>query len=177
VIPGVHVLAESEVEANEDKTEGRPTILTTTAPFFLCSPSLSEEIFGPSSVIIVCKTEAELADCLQTLDGQLTATLYATSAEISQSSFDWVTLLQAKVGRLLFGGYPTGVEVSEAMTHGGPFPATTDGGRSTSVGTGAILRFVRPFTYQSFPDALLPLALQDANPLGIWRNIDGVMTK
>ncbi len=78
---------------------------------------------------------------------------------------------------MLFGGFPTGVEVSEAMTHGGPFPATTDGGRSTSVGTGAILRFVRPVTYQSFPDALLPPALQNANPLGIWRNVDGELTK
>jgi NADP-dependent aldehyde dehydrogenase len=77
---------------------------------------------------------------------------------------------------VLFGGFPTGVEVSEAMTHGGPFPATSDS-RSTSVGTGAILRFVRPVTYQSFPDELLPPALQNANPLGIWRNVDGRMVK
>lgn len=177
VIPGVRVLAESEQEADDSRTEGRPTILTTTAPQFLCSPSLSEEVFGPSSLVVVCQTEAELADCLNGLEGQLTATLYATPDELSQSSVDWVSVLQSKVGRLLFGGFPTGVEVCEAMTHGGPFPATTDGGRSTSVGTGAILRFVRPFTYQSFPDALLPLALQNANPLGIWRLVDGRLTK
>jgi NADP-dependent aldehyde dehydrogenase len=92
---------------------------------------------------------------------------------LQQSSINWIDLLQAKAGRVLFGGFPTGVEVCEAMTHGGPFPATTDGGRTTSVGTGAILRFVRPISYQSFPDELLPLALQNANPLGIRRMVDG----
>ncbi|MCK8493692.1 aldehyde dehydrogenase (NADP(+)) [Spirosoma sp. RP8] len=177
VIPGVHMLAESETESADSRTEGRPAVMTTTAPIFLCSPALSEEIFGPTSLIITCQTETELAECLETLEGQLTATLYATPDELGQTGFDWVSILQAKAGRVLFGGYPTGVEVSEAMTHGGPFPATSDGGRSTSVGTGAILRFVRPFTYQSFPDALLPLALQNANPLGIWRNVDGELTK
>ncbi|GAB3885059.1 aldehyde dehydrogenase (NADP(+)) [Spirosoma agri] len=177
VIPGVRVLAESETPSEESRTEGRPAILTTTAPIFLCSPTLSDEVFGPTSLIITCQTEAELAECLETLEGQLTATLYATTDELSQSAFDWVSMLQAKAGRVLFGGFPTGVEVAEAMTHAGPFPATTDGGRSTSVGTGAILRFVRPFTFQSFPDALLPLALQKANPLGIWRNVDGELTK
>ncbi|QIP14098.1 aldehyde dehydrogenase (NADP(+)) [Spirosoma aureum] len=177
IIPGVHVLAESETASEDSRTEGRPAVLSTTAPIFLCSPTLSDEIFGPTSLIVTCQTEAELAECLQTLEGQLTATLYATADELAQSAVDWISLLQAKAGRVLFGGFPTGVEVSEAMTHGGPFPATTDGGRSTSVGTAAILRFVRPFTYQSFPDALLPLALQNANPLGIWRNIDGEFTK
>jgi NADP-dependent aldehyde dehydrogenase len=176
VLPGVHVLAEGETEADADRTEGRATILTTTAPLFLSNTDLSQEIFGPSSLVVLCQTENELAECLESLEGQLTATLYASEAEIQQSEYDWVTLLQNKAGRVLFGGFPTGVEVSEAMTHGGPFPATTDS-RSTSVGTGAILRWVRPVTYQSFPDALLPLALQNSNPLGIWRNVDGNMTK
>ncbi|MFD2573124.1 aldehyde dehydrogenase (NADP(+)) [Spirosoma soli] len=176
VLPGIHVLAEGETEASHDRTEGRATVLTTTAPLFLSNPDLSHEIFGPSSLVVVCQTEAELADCVQSLEGQLTATLFATPDELHQSSVDWIELLQTKAGRVLFGGYPTGVEVCEAMTHGGPFPATTDS-RTTSVGTGAILRFVRPVTYQSFPDALLPLALQNANPLGIWRNVDGKMTK
>ena len=176
VIPGVHVLAEAETETDNNRTEGRPTILTTTAPIFLSSPMLTDEVFGPSSLIVVCETEAELSECLTVLEGQLTATIYATPAELTQSTIDWISLLQAKAGRVLFGGFPTGVEVSEAMTHGGPFPATSDS-RSTSVGTGAILRFVRPVTYQSFPDELLPPALQNANPLGIWRNVDGVMKK
>ncbi len=176
VIPGVHVLAEADTEMDNSRTEGRPTVLTTTAPIFLSSPMLTDEVFGPSSLIVVCETGAELSECLTTLEGQLTATIYATPEELTQSKIDWVSLLQAKAGRVLFGGFPTGVEVSEAMTHGGPFPATSDS-RSTSVGTGAILRFVRPVTYQSFPDELLPPALQNANPLGIWRNVDGVMKK
>ncbi|GAB3773953.1 aldehyde dehydrogenase (NADP(+)) [Spirosoma horti] len=176
VVPGVHVLAEADTDADSSQTQGRPTVLSTTAPIFLSSEFLSEEVFGPSSLIVVCETEAELADCLTMLEGQLTATIYATAEELKASSVDWIALLQAKAGRVLFSGFPTGVEVSEAMTHGGPFPATSDS-RSTSVGTGAILRFVRPVTYQSFPDELLPPALQNANPLGIWRNVDGVMKK
>jgi len=176
VMPGIRILAESDTHATDDRTEGRPTVLTTNAPQFLSNPELSHEIFGPSSLVVICQTEAELADCLTSLEGQLTATLYATTNELAHSGTNWIALLQEKAGRLLFGGFPTGVEVSEAMTHGGPFPATTDS-RSTSVGTGAILRWVRPVSYQSFPDALLPPALQDANPLDIWRNIDGEMKK
>ncbi|GAB3711201.1 aldehyde dehydrogenase (NADP(+)) [Spirosoma flavus] len=176
VLPGVHVLAEAETDAETSRTEGKPIVLTTTAPLFLSSPALADEIFGPTTLIVVCHTETDMAECIESLEGQLTATIYATSDEISSSSFDWVALLQAKAGRVLFGGFPTGVEVSEAMTHGGPFPATSDS-RTTSVGTGAILRFVRPVTYQSFPDELLPPALQNANPLGIWRNVDGLITK
>jgi NADP-dependent aldehyde dehydrogenase len=176
ILPGVHVLAEADIEADNSRTEGRPTVLTTRATLFLSSPSLSDEVFGPTSLIVVCDNEAELADCLNSLEGQLTATLYATTQELKASKTDWVSFLQAKAGRVLFGGFPTGVEVAEAMTHGGPFPATSDS-RSTSVGTGAILRFVRPVTYQSFPDELLPLALQNANLLGIWRNVDGKTTQ
>ena len=177
VVPGVHVLAESDTDPADDRTEGRPAVLTTTAQLFLLSPDMSHEIFGPSSLVVVCQTEAELAECVAELEGQLTATLYATEAELRESGYNWIEVLQGKAGRVLFGGFPTGVEVGEAMTHGGPFPATSDGGRSTSVGTGAILRFVRPVTYQSFPDALLPPALQNANPLGIWRNVDGELMK
>ena len=176
-LPGVRLLAEGDTAADDSRTEGRPAVLTTTAPLFLSYPDMSREIFGPSSLVTVCQTEAELADCLNVLEGQLTATIFATEAELDRSGYDWIALLQAKAGRVLFGGFPTGVEVCEAMTHGGPFPATTDGGRSTSVGTGAILRWVRPVTYQSFPNALLPPALQDGNPLGIWRNVDGKMTR
>lgn len=173
LMPGVHRRAESDTDAQTGQNQGRPTLLTTTASQFLANTELGEEVFGPSSLVVVCDTETDLRDCLNQLEGQLTATLYATTAELQQSAINWVDLLQAKAGRVLFGGFPTGVEVSEAMTHGGPFPATTDGGRSTSVGTGAILRFVRPISYQSFPDELLPLALQQANPLGIRRMVDG----
>lgn len=174
---GTSLLAEADQTAQPERTEGRPAVLTARASAFLTNPALSHEVFGPSTLVVVCETADELAECLQTLEGQLTATLYATEAELGASNHDWVALLLAKAGRVLFGGFPTGVEVCEAMTHGGPFPATSDGGRSTSVGTAAIERWVRPVTYQSFPDSLLPPALQAANPLGIWRQVDGVLTK
>lgn len=168
----VTLLAQSETNARAEQTEGRPIVLTTTGKAFQQNPNLSHEVFGPSSLIVTCENENELASCLQALEGQLTATLYATEADLKSSAHNWIALLQEKAGRLLFGGYPTGVEVCEAMTHGGPFPATSDA-RTTSVGTAAIERFVRPVSYQSFPDALLPLALQQANPLGIWREVNG----
>ncbi len=170
--PDVTLLAQAETDARATNTEGRPVILTTTGAAFRQDPTLSHEVFGPSSLVVVCADEAELAACLHTMEGQLTATLFATDADLKASSHNWVALLQEKAGRVLFGGYPTGVEVCEAMTHGGPFPATSDS-RTTSVGTAAIERFVRPVSYQSFPDALLPLALQEANPLGIRRMVDG----
>jgi len=172
----VSLLAQSESNARPDHTEGRPAILTTTGGAFKLNPALSHEVFGPSSMVVVCTDEAEMAACLQTMEGQLTATIFATDADLKASSQNWVSLLQQKAGRVLFGGYPTGVEVCEAMTHGGPFPATSDS-RTTSVGTAAIERFARPVSYQSFPDALLPLALQLANPLGIWREVDGSLGK
>ncbi|WP_027302752.1 aldehyde dehydrogenase (NADP(+)) [Rudanella lutea] len=172
----VEVLAQSETDARSEATEGRPAVLTTTGSAFRSNPALSHEVFGPSSLVVVCQDEAEVAACLQTMEGQLTATLFATDTDLQTSAYNWVALLQQKAGRVLFGGYPTGVEVCEAMTHGGPFPATSDA-RTTSVGTAAIERFARPVTYQSFPNALLPLALQQENPLGIWREIDGVRGK
>ncbi|MCY7356476.1 MAG: aldehyde dehydrogenase (NADP(+)) [Rudanella sp.] len=172
-LPDVTLLAQSETNARSIQTEGRPAILTTTGNAFQHNPALSHEVFGPSSLVVVCANETELAACLQTMEGQLTATIFATDSDLTNSSHNWVALLQEKAGRLLFGGYPTGVEVCEAMTHGGPFPATSDS-RTTSVGTAAIERFVRPISYQSFPDALLPLALQQANPLGILRTVNGV---
>ena len=168
----VTLLAQSEINARPTQTEGQPAILTTTGAAFWHNPALSHEVFGPSSLVVVCADENEMAACLHTMEGQLTATLYATDADLSASSYNWVSLLQQKAGRVLFGGFPTGVEVCEAMTHGGPFPATSDS-RTTSVGTAAIERFVRPVSYQSFPDALLPLALQEANPLGIRREVKG----
>jgi alpha-ketoglutaric semialdehyde dehydrogenase len=93
-----------------------------------------------------------------------------------QEFADVIRMLETKVGRVVFNGYPTGVEVGHAMVHGGPYPATSDG-RSTSVGTQAIFRFSRPVCFQDCPDNLLPPELQSANPLGIWRMLDGQMTK
>src|SRR5699024_10157517 len=105
----------------------------------------------------------------------LTATIHGTAEEL-QAYSRLVEILTRKVGRLLFNGYPTGVEVGHAMQHGGPYPASSDS-RSTSVGSAAITRFVRPMAFQNFPDASLPKALRNENALGIWRMVDGSFTR
>jgi NADP-dependent aldehyde dehydrogenase len=109
------------------------------------------------------------------LEGQLTATIHGTAEDFAASA-NLLAILETKVGRLVCNGYPTGVEVCHAMNHGGPYPATADG-RSTSVGTRAILRFARPVCYQNFPDSALPDELKESNPLGLWRLVDGQLGK
>jgi NADP-dependent aldehyde dehydrogenase len=135
---------------------------------------LQEEIFGPATVVVEVADRAELLAALQGLRGQLTATLLGEAAELEQAA-DLVAVLEQKVGRVLINGYPTGVEVCDAMVHGGPWPATSDA-RGTSVGTLAIERFLRPVCYQNFPDALLPEALKNSNPLGLTRLVNGEKT-
>ena len=110
----------------------------------------------------------------ESLEGHLTATVHGTEEDLAAHR-DLISLLESKVGRLIFNGFPTGVELGHAMVHGGPYPATSDG-RSTSVGSQAIFRFVRPFCYQNFPDSALPVELQNANPLGIPRMVNGKLT-
>ncbi|QGW77950.1 aldehyde dehydrogenase family protein [Pseudomonas alkylphenolica] len=134
-------------------------------------PLLQEEVFGPATVLVEVADVGELHQALNGLHGQLTATLIGEAADL-QAHAELLPLLEQKVGRVLFNGYPTGVEVCDAMVHGGPYPATSDA-RGTSVGSLAIDRFLRPVCYQNCPDALLPEALQDANPLGIARLVDG----
>jgi NADP-dependent aldehyde dehydrogenase len=171
----VQVLGKSSKEANAEKYEAQPVVHTVSAASFLASKELSEEIFGPASLLVLCKDEAELQVVLQSLEGQLTATIHATDAD-DKTLEQIVDIIAQKAGRVIFGGYPTGVEVCHSMQHGGPFPSTTDG-RSTSVGTAAIYRFVRPVSYQDLPDHLLPDALKKSNPLSILRLMDGVWTK
>jgi NADP-dependent aldehyde dehydrogenase len=135
---------------------------------------LQEEVFGPTTIIIEVEDEASLKSALGGLRGQLTATVIGEPAELGR--YAWLLeTLQEKVGRVLLNGYPTGVEVCDAMVHGGPYPATSDS-RGTSVGTLAIDRFLRPVCFQNYPDALLPEALQNANPLNIRRLVDGEVT-
>jgi alpha-ketoglutaric semialdehyde dehydrogenase len=136
---------------------------------------LQEEIFGPSTLLVNWKDRAELLAAAEGLEGHLTATILGNEADLAANQ-DLVAILERKVVRLLFNGYPTGVEVSHAMVHGGPYPATSDS-RFTSVGAQAILRFVRPRCYQSFPQSALPEALRDENPLGISRLVDGILTR
>ncbi|HGP3326822.1 aldehyde dehydrogenase (NADP(+)) [Acinetobacter baumannii] len=136
---------------------------------------LQEEIFGPTTVIIEVEDKAQLIQALQSMNGQLTATLIADEADLTEFA-DVVPVLEEKAGRLLINGYPTGVEVCDAMVHGGPYPATSDA-RGTSVGTLAIDRYLRPVCYQNYPQSLLPEALKDSNPLQILRLVNGEMTK
>lgn len=136
---------------------------------------LQEEVFGPVTVVVAVADRAELMRALHGLRGQLTATLIGEPSDLMAST-DILSLLEEKVGRLLLNGYPTGVEVGEAMVHGGPYPATSDA-RGTSVGSLAIDRFLRPVCFQNFPDALLPDALKNNNLLGIERLVDGVHTR
>lgn len=151
------------------------TVFTTDTQQFQKDKSLDGEVFGPTTVLIEYQDYSELVAVASHMEGHLTATLHGTEEELVAAK-DLVEILETKVGRLVFNGYPTGVEVGHAMVHGGPFPATSDG-RSTSVGTQAIFRFARPVCYQNFPESLLPDELKFSNPLKIWRMIDGAMTR
>ncbi|MER1972778.1 MAG: aldehyde dehydrogenase (NADP(+)), partial [Psychrobacter alimentarius] len=136
---------------------------------------LQEEIFGPATIVIEVKDKAQLIQALSSMNGQLTAALIADEADFAEFA-DVVPVLEEKAGRLLLNGYPTGVEVCEAMVHGGPYPATSDA-RGTSVGTLAIDRYLRPVCYQNYPQSLLPEALKDENPFNILRLVNGEMTR
>jgi alpha-ketoglutaric semialdehyde dehydrogenase len=144
------------------------------AEAYLANPALEDEIFGPCALLIRCRDEADMLQVARHVEGQLTATVHATGADRALAAA-LLPILERKAGRILFNGYPTGVEVAHAMVHGGPFPATSDS-RSTSVGASAIDRFLRPVCYQNLPPELLPQALQDANPLRLSRLVDGTLT-
>jgi 2,5-dioxopentanoate dehydrogenase len=161
---GVETLAFSSTEAAPG--QGSPAVFIVSISDFLKNESLQQEMFGPAT-LIVRGTLEEIENAIPKLEGQLTASIHATDAELATNK-SLVHSLQQRAGRLIFNGWPTGVEVCHSIVHGGPFPATSDG-RSTSVGTMAIFRFCRPVAWQSFPDAALPAELQEANPLGIRR--------
>ncbi|HYQ52870.1 MAG TPA: aldehyde dehydrogenase (NADP(+)) [Pseudomonas sp.] len=170
--PGVTHLA----GAVQGEREAQPQLFKADGSLLLGGdPLLQEEVFGPATVIIEVEDQAQLAAAVQALRGQLTATLIGQAEELVGYG-GLSELLQEKVGRVLLNGYPTGVEVCDAMVHGGPYPATSDA-RGTSVGTLAIDRFLRPVCFQNYPDELLPPALQNANPLGISRLVDGEMLR
>ena len=151
-----------------------PMVFETDADSFLGS-ELDAEIFGPTTLLVRHSSREQIIKIANSLEGHLTATIHGTEQDLRDFS-DLVAILETKVGRLIFNGFPTGVEVTHAMVHGGPYPSTSDG-RSTSVGTQAIFRFARLVCYQGFPDAALPDELKEANPLGIWRMVDGNFRK
>ncbi|MDV5100464.1 aldehyde dehydrogenase (NADP(+)) [Pseudomonas sp. LSJ-87] len=170
--PGIQHLA-GQPQAG---TQAQPQLFKADVSLLLDSdPLLQEEVFGPTTVVVEVADAQQLAEALRHLQGQLTATLIAEPDDL-RAFAALVPLLERKAGRLLLNGYPTGVEVSDAMVHGGPYPATSDA-RGTSVGTLAIDRFLRPVCFQNYPDALLPDALKSANPLGIARLVDGVSSR
>ncbi len=155
--------------------KGSPALLEVAAEEFIKNPGLQAEIFGPASMVVYCADRDELLDAIGALHGQLTGTVFGNANDINTYSAV-VEAVQEKLGRLVFNGVPTGVEVCHAMVHGGPHPATTDG-RTTSVGAEAIKRFVRPLCFQDCPEEFLPEALKDANPLGLMRKVDGRYTR
>jgi NADP-dependent aldehyde dehydrogenase len=149
----------------------QPILLETMAETFFSDPSLAEEVFGPTTLLVHCSGTTEMLRAAHELHGHLTATLLGTEKDLEQNA-ELLSILETKVGRVIFNGFPTGVEVGDAIVHGGPYPATSDG-RSTSIGSLAIFRFARPVAYQGLPQSALPSALQDANPLGIMRLWNG----
>ena len=171
--PSVIKLAESTEESTP--LRGRPVVATVSGKDFIQNSHLAEEIFGPFSLLIECDGTSELTQVLNAFKGQLTASVMGTSEDIIQFRKQ-IETIQEVVGRLIFNGMPTGVEVGYSMQHGGPFPATTDS-RYSSVGVDAIKRFVRPVTFQDAPNEYLPDELKDSNPLSIWRRVDGQLSK
>jgi NADP-dependent aldehyde dehydrogenase len=170
--PGMTHLAGAAQQGNQ----AQPQVFKADVSLLINGDELlQEEVFGPTTIVVEVADQAELLQALHGLRGQLTATLIVEDSELNTLN-EVLALLEQKVGRVLFNGYPTGVEVCDAMVHGGPYPATSDA-RGTSVGTLAIDRFLRPVCYQNCPDSLLPDALKNANPLGIARLVDGVSSR
>ena len=174
--PGVEVLARSPEGPGTGGFNGRAALLAAEAQTFLANPGLSHELFGPSALIVTGRSRQEMLDVARKLAGHLTATIHGTPDDLREFA-DLVAVLERKVGRLVFNGFPTGIEPCPAVHHGGPYPATSDAGRSTSIGTAAVERFTRPLCYQNWPQDALPPELRDENPRGIWRMIDGQPTK
>ena len=173
-----HRATQAAVAAQAAAAEGKPAcpanaqLFTTSLEDFLREPALSEEIFGPDTLLVHCQSAQQYLRAARALDGHLTASVFGTEDDLAANR-ELIAILEQKAGRLIFNGFPTGVEVAPAMVHGGPYPSTSDS-RFTSVGTGAILRFGRPVCFQNFPDSQLPAELRAANPLGILRQINGV---
>jgi NADP-dependent aldehyde dehydrogenase len=166
---GVKLIFKGAELQNEYK--GTPALFIVAANEFIANPNLQNEVFGPTSLVVLCNDKMQLENALKQMHGQLTGSVFGSNEELMRYT-SVIQILQEKTGRIIFNSAPTGVEVCHAMVHGGPFPATTDS-RTTSVGTEAIKRFVRPVCYQDCPESLLPLYLQNTNHAGIMRKING----
>ena len=166
------------VASDGNALNGTPSVAVVNGAAFLKNKALHHEVFGPFSLVVKCKNLEEMKRIIEQLEGQLTATLMAEPSDLSIKSKQnpLIQAISEKCGRIIMNNAPTGVEVTHAMQHGGPYPSTTDA-RFTSVGTSAILRFVRPLCFQNFSNDLLPDALKEGNPLSIWRKVDGQLIK
>ncbi len=153
---------------------GRQAITTVEGATFLKNTALHQEVFGPFSMVVQCENTQQLEEIITHLEGQLTGTVLAENEELENYG-KVINALENRVGRIIFNGVPTGVEVCAAMVHGGPYPASTDS-RFTAVGINSIKRWVRPFSFQSWPNEMLPDELKNENPLKIFRVIDGVQS-
>ncbi|WP_118178412.1 aldehyde dehydrogenase (NADP(+)) [Paraburkholderia phosphatilytica] len=169
-VAGVTKVAQGE-PAGEDANAAQAALYVTDAQRLLASPELEAEMFGPASVVIRARDVDEMLKVAEHVEGQLTVTLQIDAHDHADAR-RLLPVLERKAGRILVNGFPTGVEVCHAMVHGGPYPSTSNA-MFTSVGATAIDRFLRPVCYQDLPDALLPDALKEANPLGLWRLVDG----
>ena len=169
------VTVTANYSSNVQNNYAAQAIVTVAGKTFLENPTLHLEVFGPFSVIVQCENASELETVIASLEGQLTGTVISDANEVANYPAV-IAALQNRVGRIIFNGVPTGVEVCESMVHGGPYPASTDS-RFTAVGIGSIKRWVRPFSYQDWPNDLLPNELKNDNPSNIFRVIDGLRTK
>jgi alpha-ketoglutaric semialdehyde dehydrogenase len=172
---GVSVVAEKSIASNGRELGVGAALFETDGQNFLKDAELEEEIFGPATLLVRHANREQMLEAARNFEGHLTATIHGTEEDLRNFG-DLIAILENKAGRLLINGFPTGVEVSHAMVHGGPYPSTSDG-RSTSVGSQAIFRFTRLICYQNFPDTALPAELKNENPLHIWRMVDGEMTR
>ncbi|MEN9401145.1 MAG: hypothetical protein RL632_2248 [Bacteroidota bacterium] len=164
----------TQLEISPNELAVRQALGVVRAEKFIQDSALQDEVFGPFSLLVFCKDVAEFEACAQVLKGQLTATFLGSELEFAEQS-TLVHVLQQKAGRIVFNGVPTGVDISPSMHHGGPYPAASDS-RFSAVGIDSIQRFVRPVTFQNFPDHLLPEPLKNKNPLAILRRVNAVWT-
>jgi NADP-dependent aldehyde dehydrogenase len=174
-VDGIELVAQSEAPAAANASQAACRIFTTTIDVLESNPELRREVFGPCSIITRCATLEDMVRYANGLEGQLTATIHGTEDDLRDFA-PLVRALEKKVGRLIFNGFPTGIEVCPSMHHGGPYPAASHS-FFTSIGTASIYRFVRPISYQGFPEAALPELLQDANPRGAMRIVDGELKR
>jgi len=171
----VAVVAEGEQPGSEAAFFAGVQAFQIDVPTLLAEADLGSEVFGPATLLVNFSGKEQALEAARNLSGHLTATVHGTEEDLREFA-ELVDILRIKVGRIVFNGYPTGVEVCHAMIHGGPYPASTDS-RTTSVGTQAIYRFARPVCYQDFPDGALPDELKNANPLAVWRMVNGQFSR